>query len=358
MKKITVNLPDVLNQEYSIFIDKNLLEQLEALVDLSNYSQIAIVTDINLKSHLEIILNNLKTKPLVVTIEAGEEHKTIDTVQTIWNQLIDAKCDRKTLIINLGGGVIGDMGGFVASTYMRGIDFINIPTTLLSQVDASVGGKTGIDFAGLKNLIGTFNQPKAVIIDIETIKTLPDREFVSGFGEIVKHGLIIDKAYFQKVVSKKPKEFSEDELIDIIANSCDIKKGIVENDPKEMGIRKILNFGHTIGHAIEALSLDTNHPLLHGEAISLGMIAEAKLSQLVGNISDQDVELIKNSLENSGLPINIGNTNAEKIFEKIAGDKKNSFGEIRWTLLKQLGEAIYDQNVNEDLVKKALEYVL
>ncbi|HSW47726.1 MAG TPA: 3-dehydroquinate synthase [Candidatus Saccharimonadales bacterium] len=356
MKKIIVNLPDVTNHHYSVLIGVDLFEKIAEIVDLSTYSNIAIITDKNVAGYLDIIQSNLAIKPLTITLEPGEKHKNTKSLDIIWNELIKTKFDRKSLIINLGGGVICDIGGFAASTYMRGIDFINVPTTLLSQVDASTGGKTGIDFANLKNIIGTFQQPKAVIIDVSTLATLPKSELNSGFAEIIKHGLIRNKNYFEKVSSKKPEEYSSEELIEIIITSCEIKKDVVEKDPTEQGIRKILNFGHTIGHAIESLSLETETPLLHGEAISIGMVAEAKMSNLLGFLPESDLEIIKQSFINANLPIKTL-INSVQIIEKIEKDKKNSFGEIKWTLLKQIGEATYDIAIDEKIISEALEYI-
>ena len=357
MKKIIVNLPDVINQTYQIIVGQSLLEQLQEIVDLASYSHCAIITDGNTQTHLEKLQKNLTLSNTVIQLPPGEKNKSLKSVELIWQKLAEAKFDRKSLIINLGGGVVCDMGGFAASTYMRGVDFINIPTTLLSQVDASVGGKTGIDFANLKNFIGTFQQPKAVVIDIETLNTLPRREFLSGFAEIIKHGLILDAKYYSIITAKPAIEFSQDELIEIIARSCEIKKEVVEKDPKEEGFRKILNFGHTIGHAIESLSLETDKPLTHGEAISIGMLAEAKLSQLKGYLNQNDLDLIKKNFETAGLPTKTHLAENDEIIKKIKSDKKNSFGEIKWTLWKKIGEAVYDQSMADELILQAIESI-
>lgn len=358
MKKLTVHIHEKPACYYDILIGTGLLSKISELVDITAYTKAAIITDKNIASHyLQPLQQAISIPNITIVLEPGETHKTIESVQEIWKQLQEAKFDRKSLVINLGGGVIGDMGGFAASTYMRGIDFINIPTTILAQVDESVGGKTGIDFAGVKNLIGTFEQPKSVLIDLDTVATLPEREFVSGFAEIIKHGVILDKEYFEKVTAKPPLAFSPEELIDIIAGSCEIKKKVVEEDTTEKGSRKLVNFGHTIGHAIEALMLETEKPLLHGEAISIGMVAEAKLSELKLYISSEDVTVVLSTLEKAGLPVNIKEIPAEKILEKIANDKKTVGGTVKWTLLKQIGEASYDEEVDDDVVKKAIEFI-
>jgi 3-dehydroquinate synthase len=241
---------------------------------------------------------------------------------------------------------------------MRGIDFINIPTTLDAQIDASIGGKTGINFAEIKNLIGTFNQPKAVIIDIQTLNTLPKRVFISSFAEIIKHGLIADKNYFEIVTSKHPNDFSKQEIMEIIIRSCEIKKEIVQNDETEQGQRKLVNFGHTIGHAVEAVSLETAQPLLHGEAISIGMVAEATLSKFLGYLTEKEIHVIKEALQKIGLPVKIKDLDKKAIFEKMRSDKKNEKGKIAFTLLEKFGKGIFNQYVEEELIEKALEEIL
>ncbi|HWY80035.1 MAG TPA: 3-dehydroquinate synthase [Candidatus Sulfotelmatobacter sp.] len=356
MKRITITIKQSTEQAYDIVIGNNSITQLNKLIDLSAYTKIVLITDETIgKWWCKKLLKTLPPQSLPIILPSGEKAKTIKTIQIIWQELLAAGCDRKSVVINLGGGVICDMGSFAAATYMRGIDFINIPTTLLSQVDASVGGKTGFDFAEIKNLIGTFTQPKAVIIDVATLKTLPEREFISGFAEIIKHGLITDKNYFEKVTSKSPLSFSTDELIDIITRSCEIKSTIVEQDEIERDKRKLLNFGHTIGHAIESLCLKTDRPLLHGEAISIGMVAEAMLSQRIGLLNKNDVDLIKNKLANAGLPTTILHINYEKIVTKMKSDKKNVSGDIHFTLLKKIGEGVINQIVKENIIKNTLE---
>ena len=288
-----------------------------------------------------------------MALPSGDNQKNIENAQKIWAALLDFGCDRKSLVINIGGGAIGDLGGFAASTYMRGIDFLQIPTTLLAQVDASVGGKVGINFAAVKNLISSFQQPIAVIVDSDILSTLPQREFISGFAEIIKHGLIADKKYFQSVTSKKPQEFSQDELIDIISRSIQIKADIVSQDEKEKNTRKLLNFGHTIGHAIEAISQEMEKPLLHGEAISIGMIAEGKISKILGLLSDKEYTILEQSLIKAGLPTTLSSP-VNNVLEKIKSDKKNVKGETKFTLLENIGKAVINKSVDESTIRKAL----
>lgn len=336
--------------KYKVYVGAGLLNKLEGIIDLKQFSKIIVITDDKIPGHL---LGNYKK----ISISSGEENKTIETVKEIWEQLLKLGADRKTLVINLGGGVIGDMGGFAASTYMRGTKFLQMPTTLLSAVDASVGGKVGIDFAGVKNLIGSFNQPIGVIIDIDTFDTLPDREFISGFGEIIKHGIIADSEYFNKVTSKKPREFSKAELTEIIKKSCEIKAEIISSDEKESGDRKKLNFGHTIGHALESFSLTTDNPLLHGEAVSIGMVAEAKISTLLGLTNEEIVNQIEKVLEQASLPVKCRITDLEALIDLISKDKKAEAGKVNWTLIKGIGESVINQNVDDEKVKTAIQYI-
>lgn len=359
MKTITIHISET-EKSYPIYIGKNLIEKLPKLCKLKNYTNVFVITDENVAPHfLQKVLTVIPNKKDSIIIKPGEKEKHIETVQRIWLAMKTALCDRKSLVINLGGGVIGDMGGFAASTYMRGVDFINIPTTLLAQIDESVGGKTGFDFAGIKNSIGTFSQPAGVIIDVDTLRTLPTREFLSGFAEIIKHGLIADKKYFEKVSNKKPQEFTNEELIEIIEASCEIKSHYVTTDTKEQkGLRKILNFGHTIGHAIESLALETDKPLLHGEAVSIGIIAEVKISELQGTISSREFQTIQKAFVNAELPISISNMPKEKILNTMKYDKKNVNGVINFTLLNGIGDATYDNQISDETIHKALNSIL
>lgn len=357
MKIITIK-EKLENKSSSIFIGSELLEKIETIQNLNGFSNVFIVTDKNLEPILlKKLITTLHVATSHIVLNPGEITKTIESIEQIWKAMHRAHCDRKTLVINLGGGVIGDMGGFAASTYMRGVSFLNIPTTLLAQVDASIGGKTGIDFDGIKNLIGTFNQPIAVVVDPQTLISLPKREFVSGFGEIIKHGLITDKKHFLAATAKQPMLFSQIELQNIITRSIEIKANVVTRDKTENGFRKILNFGHTIGHAIEALSLETPHPLLHGEAVSIGMIAEAKISQILGLLSESDFLKIHIALSNSGLPTSISGIAINSILEKIISDKKNNGKKTNFTLLQKIGRAIINQNVSQEIIIEALRQV-
>ncbi|HSW96736.1 MAG TPA: 3-dehydroquinate synthase [Candidatus Saccharimonadales bacterium] len=357
MKKIQVTIPTK-EKQYTVYVGENILRQIPELLHVQNYSKVVIITDEYLeKTWLEKLTYSFTINPEIIVIKPGEEVKNIETVQALWKQMLKIGCDRKTLVINFGGGVIGDLGGFAASTFMRGLDFVQVPSTLLAAADASIGGKTGIGFANIKNLIGTFNQPIAIVIDTEVLKTLPEREFLSGFAEMIKQGLIQDKTYFEKITAKKPQDFSSKELVDIMITSCQLKANLVMEDELEQAQRKILNFGHTIGHAIEALSFETENPLRHGEAVNIGMIVETKISYLKGLLSEKEAQEIDRILHATGLPVTVPNINVNLIVNKIVKDKKNSHGQIKWVLLKAIGKAVYDQQVDEEIMIEALESI-
>jgi 3-dehydroquinate synthase len=356
MQKITVNLSPSPEKHCLICIGDGVIKDLGSLYDFAAYSKVFIITDQTTQPlFLEELRAALPLEVRSIVLPPGEPYKHLESMQKIWQAMHAAGCDRKSLVINLGGGVVSDMGGFAAATYMRGLDFINIPTTLLAQVDASIGGKTGINFDGIKNLIGSIRQPTGIVIDLQTLASLPKREFVAGFGEIIKHGLTADKDYFELVSSKQPLEFTPQELEEIIAGSCRIKLSIVEGDEAESGTRKILNFGHTIGHAIEALIHETEKPLLHGEAISIGMVAESHVSNILGVLSIADLQRLKEALTNAGLPIDIPDLHEQAMLQKMRSDKKNKGGQLNFTLLEEIGKVSYDQTVTEEVVSKALQ---
>lgn len=261
--------------------------------------------------------------------------------------------DRKALMLNLGGGVIGDMGGFCASLYKRGVRFINCPTTLLSQVDASVGGKLGIDFKGLKNHLGVFNEPETVVIAPEFLKTLPQAELRSGYAEIIKHGLIRDKAYFKKLQAQN---WENQDWESLIRHSVGIKKAVVDADPKENGLRKILNFGHTIGHAFESYFLDTSNHLLHGEAIALGMIAEGFLSFEKVGLSYEDFQELSQFLLKVYGKVNFSLHELDPILDLCLQDKKNEGQTLLFSLLESIGNCTFNIPVTREEIKNAIHY--
>jgi 3-dehydroquinate synthase len=293
------------------------------------------------------------TSAEIIEIDSGEENKNLTTCTQLWEVLTELGADRHSVLINLGGGVITDMGGFVAATYKRGIRFYNIPTTLLAQVDASTGSKTGVDLGGLKNQVGVFADPQAVFINTGFLRTLPIEQLQSGFGEIVKHALIADKAYWEMVKSE-----AYEEVVNwgrLIRPSLDIKSSVVLKDPTEKGLRKLLNFGHTIGHALETFALENSRPLLHGQAVALGMLAEAWLStQLTGLTKEEFNEIQLVILSNFDL-FQFEEANFERILELMGHDKKNVSGKVRLTLLSRIGTGVYDISCDELLLKESLK---
>jgi len=332
-------------------------ESLATFIAQNDYSHIAILVDeFTNKYCLPIIQDLLPLNFTKILIKSGEHHKNLISCERVWDLMTKSQMDRHSLLINLGGGVIGDLGGFCASTYKRGIDFIQIPTTLLAQVDASVGGKLGIDFHGLKNHIGVFQLPKTVLIDPKFIDTLSIQQQKSGFAEIIKHCLIRDEQEWNVI---RQQSFEELDLSKLIAHSVAIKEAVVLEDPKEAGLRKILNFGHTLGHAIETYLLDKGkRKILHGEAIAIGMIVEAFISHQRDLISLQELEEIESYLfENYGR-VKIQPEEITKIIALTAQDKKNKGKEIRFSLLTGIGDCGYDIPVSASEMKKAIQYYL
>lgn len=291
----------------------------------------------------------------IFEIESGEENKGIELCTQLWEALSEHGADRQSLLVNLGGGVITDMGGFIASCYMRGISFINVPTTLLAQVDAALGGKTGVDLGNLKNQVGVFNDPMAVCISSEFLKTLSKRQLMAGFAEMLKHGLIADRPYWDKL---KQIDFSNIEnLTDPVIGSISIKKEIVESDPTEQGLRKALNFGHTVGHAIESFSMESQQrDLLHGEAVAIGMICEAFLSAEHGKLSKEALEEITDVLLGYYAPYPIEEINYNRIVEIMKHDKKNVGGELNFTFLTEIGTCQVNCIASPSNVMAALIY--
>lgn len=289
----------------------------------------------------------------IIETDPGEENKNIDFCIGIWKTLLDFEADRKCLMINLGGGVITDMGGFVASTYKRGIDFINIPTTLLSQVDASVGGKTGIDIDNVKNMVGTFSLPQAVFIENAFLQTLPQREMLSGFAEMIKHGLIADANYYKDLKNTDYTKISAE----AIYHSVKIKNEVVLADPFEKGLRKILNYGHTIGHAVEGYALvNDKKPLTHGEAIAIGMICEAYLSAKYCNLSQDELAEISSYILSLYPKYHIKPKSFDNLLALMQSDKKNEDGFIMFSLLDQIGKCVFNCKVTKEDIFNSLNY--
>ncbi|WP_316823544.1 3-dehydroquinate synthase [Pedobacter gandavensis] len=332
------------------------LAPLAEIIEKGNYSKVFVFVDGNTSELclplFQEMLDDYTNFDLIET-DPGEENKNIDFCIGIWKTLLDFEADRKCLMINLGGGVITDMGGFIASTYKRGIDFVNIPTTLLAQVDASVGGKTGIDIDNVKNMVGTFALPQAVFIETSFLKTLSERELLSGFAEMIKHGLIVDAAYYHRLKLADYKNIAPIE----VHRSVEIKNEVVTEDPQEKGRRKILNFGHTIGHAVESYALiNDKAPLTHGEAIAIGMVAEAYLSSTNNTLTKEELEDITKYILSIYPAYHIKKESFTDLLGFMQSDKKNEHGQIMFSLLNKIGTCDYNCIVTEKDILEALAY--
>lgn len=320
------------------------------------YTNIIILTDVNCNEVcMPHFLAHLPTNvPFeIIEIEAGEEHKNLETCSGVLETMAELGADRNSVVVTLGGGVVSDLGGFVASVYMRGIDSIYVPTTLLAMVDASVGGKTGVDLGGIKNIIGTFTLPKMVVIDETYLQTLSGRQLKAGYAEMLKHGLIYDQSYFRHLKDISNIDFSDIEMI--IYHSVYIKNEIVLADPKEKGQRQILNFGHTIGHAVESYFLKEkpNETVLHGEAVALGMLVEAFISMQLAGLTQEEFDEISSGIDAIFERIKLTEPELLNVLEWMKFDKKNVGGEIRMVLLPSLGQAVYGINVDKQLIINA-----
>jgi 3-dehydroquinate synthase len=346
---------------YPLIVAEDSYETLAEILksDAESGCSFFILVDENTHKHcLPQLITNIEALNAaeIIEIDSGEENKTLETCIQLWEVLTELGADRRSVLINLGGGVITDMGGFVAATYKRGIRFYNIPTTLLAQVDASTGSKTGVDLGGLKNQVGLFADPQSVFINPGFLNTLPQDQLQSGFGEIVKHALIADKEYWKLV--KRDRYTMVQNWGELIRPSLDIKSSIVLNDPTEKGERKLLNFGHTIGHALETFALENNRTLLHGQAVALGMLAEAWLSTQLTGLSKEEFDEIQFVIFSNFNLFRFEEHDFERIMELMGHDKKNVAGKVRLTLLSEIGKGVYDISCDEKLLLASLEYLV
>jgi 3-dehydroquinate synthase len=358
-RELNVNVPRI-EANSPIWVGRGISGALADLIDLSRYSRIIVVCDSGAGAIASLINRSLKnTEQDLITLQGGEGCKDFDHLRQLWERFAALKLDRKALVVGVGGGALSDLLGFATGTYMRGIDLIAVPTTLLAQVDAGIGGKCGINLAGVKNLVGVIKQPRGILIDTDNLSSLPARDLRSGFAEIVKHGLIADPNYFAHVTSRPYSEWSSDQLCEIIYRSCEIKRDIVQADELELGQRKALNFGHTIGHAIEAHCIKSDTSIItHGEAVAIGMRAACEISNSVGLLSDAALEQSIKGLSAVNLPTKLSTPiSAELLLSFIALDKKSVGGLPRWTLLSAIGKVTWDQKVELDVIKKAIESI-
>lgn len=364
------NLKD--NHMLSIYEDKNIIynifieptfEHLKDTMNPLNVSnkKLCIVADTNTaKYYLQEtidILNNVAKKVTSFVFNAGEQSKNLNTVSGLYETLIYEGFDRGDLLVALGGGVVGDLTGFTAATYLRGISFVQIPTSLLAMCDSSIGGKTGVDLNAYKNMVGAFHQPSAVYMNVASLNSLPKREFYSGFAEIIKHGFIKDRSFLQWLIehNKELLNMSTDALQSMIYQSCHIKKEVVEKDPKEQGERALLNFGHTIGHAVEKLK---NFSLLHGECVSIGMVAAATISLNRCYITKEEYTILIETLKAFQLPVTVSGLDAQEVLTITQSDKKMLEGKIKFVLLNGLGNAIIDNTVTNEEILDAIESII
>jgi len=342
---VPINLENRKAIKYNVVID--------TLPELTFNRKVAIVTNTTVAAlHLETLKSKINADELfVVTIEDGEEFKNLATVETILNELFDHKLDRKSLLIALGGGVVGDMTGFTASLYQRGIGFVQVPTTLLAQVDASVGGKTGVNNSYGKNLIGAFYQPEAVYIDTEFLKTLPEREFSAGIAEIVKMAVMFDKSYFDFLMEA---DFREKEVLEkVIQRSVELKAEVVNLDEKESGVRAVLNYGHTFGHVVEN---ETNYnTYLHGEAVAIGIMMINALAVELEMMTQEEMELIASFLKRHNLPTTYEIEDVDAFYDKLFLDKKAANNKLKFILPQGIGGHLIRDDISEEILKKVLK---
>lgn len=317
------------------------------------YSKVAVLTDENTSRYCYPLISKACPPHVQIEVPSGEEHKNLTTCDKIWSALTDAALDRHSVLIVLGGGVLGDMGGFCAATYKRGIDFILIPTTLLSQVDASIGGKLGIDFKNLKNHIGVFQTPALTILHSGFLKSLPEAEKRSGFAEVIKHALIADASAWDEIRKSKLEDQNWDKLL---RHSVDVKLNVVRNDPYEKGLRKTLNAGHTIGHAVETFLLEAGRRILHGEAVAVGLICEAFLARERGMLSDDELSAIRSYVLDIFGKVKLSESDDEAIVQLTSQDKKNKANKVLCVLLDGVGNAKWDYEIRPDEIKNALAF--
>ena len=330
---------------------------LAELLDGTQHEDIFIVADKHTVLFCDRLFEKVDWLPSHVTVlDCGEENKSVESVSRIWMMLSKQGARRSSILVCVGGGVVTDLGGFAASTFKRGMRCINVPTTLLAQVDASLGGKTGFNFNGLKNEIGTFSIPEKVIIDTRFLNHLPVRERMSGFAEMIKHGLLSNWEYLIRLLNLEHQETTQEYMLELIRRSVTIKNEIVTRDPREQGLRKVLNFGHTIGHAIESLSIMQGSPLLHGEAVALGLVAELYLSVKEKGFPEEIYREVRNFVKQHYPPYPLMN-HVDTLYELMLHDKKNERWGVNFTLLSGIGEFSLDNYCSKDLVVEALSQV-
>ncbi len=359
MRTVTVPLGE---RSYRIHIGPNLLQSLgERCRELRLGRRCAVISDVRVAPlYAKLVIKSLEAsgfEPVLVKIPAGETAKRVRVAERCYEQLAKNRLERKSFIVALGGGVVGDLAGFLAATYLRGVDFVQAPTTLLAQVDSSVGGKVGVNLAAGKNLVGAFHQPRLVLCDVRTLRTLPKRELAAGMAEVIKYGIIYDAELFARLEADLPKvlKLDTETVTDVVARCCEVKAEVVGKDERESGLRAILNFGHTIGHALETISRYGKY--IHGEAIAIGQVAAATLSARQLGLSKGELLRIRTLFERASLPVGVRLTRGQiaRLLEAMRLDKKVSDGRIKFVLAKRIGEVMVGQDVPEDQITAVLE---
>ncbi len=356
MKSLKVELGE---RSYEIFIGSGLLDRAaDLLCETLSAKKCIIITNPTVEKlyggKLKELLSNSGLMSTLLTVPEGEQYKTLDSAGKLYQELTECFAERSTPILALGGGVIGDLAGFVASSYMRGVPLVHVPTTLLAQVDSSIGGKVAIDHGKLKNKIGTFYQPNIVIADTATLKTLPQKEFANGMAEVIKMAVIGDAAFFAFIKQNLDKINSRDEetVEEMVFRAAAIKSSIVMQDERDNGLRNILNFGHTIGHAVESIS---KFKIAHGQAVAIGMIVEAKIAASMGIFEKYELDALETLLADTGLPAEIPDINTDKILQAVKHDKKNIAGKIRFALPHNIGDFYITDQVDTSTIRNAIE---
>ncbi len=360
MRNVKVSLG---KDSYDICIGTDIADELQSFIRQAGFSRKALLVSDSVVGKLYgekvlAILQEAGLRAELFLIEAGESSKSLGSAEKIYTKAIEMGLDRKSALFALGGGVVGDLAGFVAATYMRGIAFVQLPTSLLAQVDSSVGGKVAVNHRLGKNMIGAFYQPRAVFIDLTMLQSLPKREIYTGLAEIIKYGIIYDAEFFRYLSEHADALLRLDleTIAHVVARSCEIKAAVVSNDEREAGLRIILNFGHTLAHAIES---ETNYQKYnHGEAVAIGMIGAARLSRELGLIDEAAVKAVKAIVRKFHLPVKASGCTLEKMFENISHDKKTVNGNVQWVLMNEIGKVQVDKNVPDILVKKVIAEIL
>ena len=354
MIKMNVNLGE---RGYPIYVTPDFTGLGKACASAKLFGKMVVITDSNVeKQYCDTCIEALSETGAEISrhvIPAGEQSKNLDTVRDLYSSLVSLKLDRQSTLVALGGGVVGDITGFAASTFLRGVNFVQIPTSLLAQADSSIGGKTGVDFEGGKNLIGAFYQPRFVFINVNTLRTLPQRELISGLAEVIKHGLILDSDFYEYIDYNVGKimSFDENVLQYITKMNCSIKAKVVEQDEREGGLRAVLNFGHTIGHAVESVS---GFSMLHGECVSVGIAGAYRLALKMGMIDAKMAGTVENTLKKAGLPVKVQGMSAKAIYDQMFYDKKIKDGKLNFILPKGIGDVIQCTVDNGELIREVL----